>query len=135
MQKCLWKYLKINQQSKKRLQRRVWYQLKNYQNPGQGSWQSPDIRLFRQFGFRKTKRYRENHENVSHVEIKRGIKVEKHQALTCQALGTNISEEKERGLLINTSYLPSPQCRLLTSEGAGYLQSINIFQMNNILVY
>lgn len=37
---------------------------------------SPAIRAFRQFDLRKTKCYRENHENVSHMEIKRGIKVQ-----------------------------------------------------------
>lgn len=59
----------------KTLKKGVCYQLENYQNPGQVSWQSPNIRTFRHFGFRKTKCYRENHENLSHMEIKRGIKV------------------------------------------------------------
>lgn len=65
----------------KRLKRGVCYQLKNYQNSGQVFWQSPNIRTFRQFGFRKTKRYRENHENLSHMEIKRGIKVKNIKSL------------------------------------------------------
>lgn len=59
----------------KQLKRRVCYQLKNYQNSGQVFWQSPNIRTFRQFGFRKTKCYRENHENLSHMEIKKAIEV------------------------------------------------------------
>lgn len=90
--------------SPKTLKKGVCYQLKNYHNPGQVFGQSPNIRTFRQFGFRKTKCYRENHENLSHMEIKRGVKVKKYQAFTCQMLGINNSEEKQK-LLINASHI------------------------------
>lgn len=73
----------------------VCYQLKNYQDAGQVFWQSPNIRTLRQLGFRKTKRYRENHENVSHMEIKRGIKVKTYQAFICQMSGINNWEKKD----------------------------------------
>lgn len=38
------------------------------------------------------------------MEIKRGVKVKKYQAFTCQMLGINNSEEKEK-LLINASHI------------------------------
>lgn len=76
--------------------KRVCYQLKNYQDAGQVFRQSPNIRTLRQLGFRKTKRCRENYENVSHMEIQRGIKMKKkYQAFTCQMLGISNREEKE----------------------------------------
>lgn len=90
-QNSLWKYVQnLCQSVPKRLKKGVCYQLKNYQNSGQAFWQPPNIRTLRQFGFWKTKLYRENRENLSHMEIKRGIKVKNIKPLPvkCSELTT-----------------------------------------------